>query len=114
MPIAVSGMANTRALGRDAVAARAGDADPAAHRHPVHESNARLGVGIFEMVQPIFVEEEGARRGFVAFDVLGDVDDVAAGAEAAAFGMVDQDDAHVGVVAPFDQGERHVAAPSSG
>ena len=59
-----------RALGRDAVAARAGDADAAAHRHPVHEGDAGLGVGIFEVVEAIFVEEEGARRGLVAFDVL--------------------------------------------
>ena len=55
------------------------------------------------MVEAIFVEEEGARRGVMAFDVLRDADHVAAGAEAAALGMVDQDDAHVGIVAPLDQ-----------
>ena len=59
-----------RALGRDAVAAGAGDPDAAAHRHAVHEGDARLGVGIFEVVEAIFVEEEGARRGLVALDVL--------------------------------------------
>ena len=97
------------ALGRDAVAARAGNADAAAHRDPVHEGDARLGVGIFEVVEAIFVEEEGARRRFVALDVLRDADDVAAGAKAAALGMVDEDDPDVGVVAPFDQRIGHVA-----
>ena len=105
----VSGMASTRPLGGDAIAARAADPDAAAHRHPVHEGDAGLGVSIFEVVQAIFVEEEGARGGLGAFDAIGDIDHVAAGAEAAPFGMVDQDDAHVGVVAPFDQRLRHVA-----
>ena len=105
----VSGMAKHGPLGRDAIAARAGNADAAAHRHSVHERDAGLGVGIFEVVEAIFVEEEGARRGFVPVDVLRDADDVAAGAEAAAFGMIDQDDADVGIVAPFDQRVGHVA-----
>ena len=61
------------------------------------------------MVEAIFVEEEGARRLLGAIDALGDGDDVAAGAEAAALGMVDEDDADVGIVAPFDQGAGHVA-----
>ncbi len=98
-----------RPLGRDAIAARAGDSDAAAHRHPVHEGDAGLGVGIFEVVQPIFVEEEGARGRFVAVDILGNADDVAAGAKAAALGMVDEDDPDVGIVAPFDQRRGHVA-----
>ena len=92
-----------RSLGRNPVAAGQGDSDAAAHRNPVHESDAGLGVGIFEVIEAIFVEEEGARRSFVALDVLADADDVAAGAEATALGMVDEDDADVGIVAPLDQ-----------
>ena len=102
------------ALGRDAIAAGQRDPDAAAHRDPVHERDARLGVGIFEMVEAIFVEEEGARRGLMSLDVLRDPDDVAAGAKAAALGMVDEDDADVGVVAPVEQRIGHVAAPSAG
>ena len=97
------------ALGRDPVATGAGDADAAAHGDAVHESDAGLGVGIFEVVEAIFVEEEGARRFLGAVDALGDGDDVTAGAEPAAFGVIDEDDAHVRVVAPFDEGPGHVA-----
>ena len=61
------------------------------------------------MIEAIFVEEEGARRGLMALDILADADDVAAGAKTAALGMVDQDDADVGIVAPFDQRVGHVA-----
>ena len=60
------------------------------------------------MGEAIFFEEEGARRRFMPIDILGDADDVAAGAKAAALGMVDQDDPNVGIVAPFDQRARHV------
>jgi len=60
------------------------------------------------MVEAIFVEEEGARGRLMTFDVLRDVDDVAAGAKAAAFGVVDEDDADVGIVAPLDQRMGHV------
>ena len=70
MPIVVSGMAQQRSLRRNADNGRAGDSDAPAHRHPVHERDAGLGVGIFEVVEAIFVEEEGARRRFVALDVL--------------------------------------------
>ena len=62
-----------RPLGRDPVAAGQGDPDAAAHGDPVHEGDARLGVGIFEVVEPIFVEEEGARRGLMALDVLAEI-----------------------------------------
>ena len=61
------------------------------------------------MVEPIFVEEEGARRGLMPFDILRNPDHVAARAKSAALGMIDQDDAHIGIVAPFDQGRGHVA-----
>jgi hypothetical protein len=59
------------------------------------------------VVEPIFVEEEGARGGFVTFYIERDPDNVAAGAKAAPFGMVDKDDPDIGVVAPF-------RAPSGG
>ena len=98
-----------RPLSRDAEAAGAGDTNAAAHGNAVHEGDARLGVGIFEVVEAIFVEEEGTRRILMPVDALGDGDDVAAGAEAAALRMVDEDDADIGVVPPFDQGPGHVA-----
>ena len=60
------------------------------------------------MIEAIFVEEEGARRSFVALDVLADADDVAAGAKTTPLGMVDQDDADVRIVAPLDQRVGHV------
>ena len=53
------------------------------------------------MVEAIFVEEEGSRRCLVPLDVERNVDDVATGAEASALRVIDKDDAHVGVVAPF-------------
>ncbi len=98
-----------RPLGRDPIAARAGDPDSAAHRHPVHEGDTWLGVGIFEVVEAIFVEEEGARGRVMALDALGNAHHIAARAKAAALGVVDEDDPDIGIVAPLNQGARHVA-----
>ena len=61
------------------------------------------------MVEAIFVEEEGACGRLGPFDVLGNVDHVAAGTKAAPLGMIDQDDTDIGIIAPFDQRGRHVA-----
>ena len=96
-------------LGRDAVAARAGNADTPAHRHAVHEDHSRLGVSVHEVVQAIFVEEKGARRRLMAVDIIGDSDDIAARAEAAPFDVVDQHDADIGIVTPVEQSTRHRA-----
>ena len=85
-------------LGRDPIFAGAGDADAAAHRDPVHEHDPALGVSVHEVVHPIFLEEEGLARRAMALARSGDGDDVAAGAEAAALGMVDQDQLHRRIV----------------
>ena len=98
-----------RPLGGDAVAAGQSNADAAAHGDAVHEGDARLGVGIFEVVEPVFVEEEGACRRFVPLDVLADADDVAAGTKATALCVIDQDNPHIRIVTPRDQRRRHVA-----
>jgi len=45
----------------------------------------------------------------MAFDVLRNPDDVAAGAETAPFRMIDEDDADVRIVTPLDQRVCHVA-----
>jgi hypothetical protein len=92
-----------------AIAPRRRYADAAAHGDAVHEGDAGLGVGIFEMVEAIFVEEEGSSGRVGALDVEADVNHITAGTESPALGMIDQDDAHVGVVAPFDQRGCHVA-----
>jgi hypothetical protein len=56
------------------------------------------------VVQLIFQAEEGARRAAVAAAAFGQRADVAAGAEAAALGMVDQHGFHRLVLAPGEQG----------
>src|SRR6478735_788833 len=92
-----------RALRSHAEAAGAGDADAAAHGDAIHEGDAWFWVSIFEVVEAIFVKEEGARSLLRTIDAVGDGDDVAAGAEAPALGMVDEDNADVGIVAPFKE-----------
>ena len=62
------------------------------------------------MVQPIFLVEEGARRRAVAGAALGEHDDVAAGAEAAALGMVDHHRLDAGSSRQSMQGRDHRAA----
>jgi hypothetical protein len=59
------------------------------------------------VVQPIFVEEEGARSRAGPLRALGDGDDVAAGAEAAAVIMVDDHRLDLRLVQPLDQGGGH-------
>jgi hypothetical protein len=44
----------------------------------------------------------------VPVDILADADDVTPGAKTATFGVVDEDDAYVGIVAPFEQRRGHV------
>jgi len=61
------------------------------------------------VVQAILVEEERTGGGLMALDVLRDIDDIAASAESAALGMVNEDDPDVRVVAPFNQCVGHVA-----
>ena len=88
------------ALGRDPVFAGAGNADAAAHGDAVHEHDPALGVRVHEVVHPIFLEEEGLPRRAMALGALRDGDDVAAGAEAAPFRMIDQDQLHRRIVLP--------------
>jgi len=61
------------------------------------------------VVEAIFVEEESARRGVVAVHILSNGDDVAAGAEPPAVGVVNEDDPHLRIVAPLVQRRGHVA-----
>jgi hypothetical protein len=68
MPIVVSA-SPARSVHRDAIAA----GQPIPTPPPivtVHEGDARLGVGVFEVVEPIFVEEEGAGAASAPSDVL--------------------------------------------
>ena len=97
------------ALGRDPVFAGAGDADAAAHRDPVHEHDPALGVRVHEVVHPIFLEEEGLARRAMALARPGDGDDIAAGAEAPAFRMIDQDQLHRRIGEPILQRAGHRA-----
>ena len=97
-------------LGRDAVARGLRDADAAAHRDPVHERHGRHLVGEQQMVEPIFLVEEGARVRSVGRAAGGEHAHVAAGAEAAALGMVDQHRLDRGILAPLDQSGDHRAA----
>ena len=97
-------------LGRDAETTRLRDADPAAHRDPVHERHDRLGVGEQPVVHAIFGVEEGACFGAVLRPALGEHADIAPGAKAAAFGVIDRDHADRRVVAPCLQRLKHAVA----
>jgi hypothetical protein len=101
-------------LGGDPVFARLRDSDSAAHGDPVHEGDGRLGVGEEEVVEPIFLVEEGASLRPVAGAAPRQHDDIAAGAEASAFGMVDHHRLHRLVLAPGKKRGDHRAAHVAG
>ncbi len=83
------GHGERRVLGRDAEVARQRNADAAAHRDPVHDRDRRLGISEEQVVEAVFGEEEALGVGRVLVAAAREHDDVAAGAEAAALGMVD-------------------------
>ncbi len=97
-------------LGGDAPPRRRRDADPAAHGDPVHHRDDRLGIGEEQVVEAVFGEEEFARRRAALPRAVGEKADVAAGAEAALAGMVDQHRLDAGVAAPREQGLDHQPA----
>jgi hypothetical protein len=90
----------------DAVAAGEGEADAAAHRHPVHEGHDGLGAGEQQVVHPVLGEEEGAACCAAILEGgAADHCDISAGAETARFrGVVEDDGFDGGVVAPSEQG----------
>ncbi len=90
-------------LGRDAIFRRLRNADPAAHGDAVHDGDDGFGVGEEQMVEAIFGVEEEPRFGPVLRAALSEHADIAAGAEAAAFAMVDDHGLDRIVIAPFEQ-----------
>ena len=90
-------------LGGDPHSGRQRQADAAAHGHPVHHRDDRLGIGEQQVVQLVLGMEEPARRHRVARPALGEHADVAAGAESALAAMVDEDALDRFVVAPDRQ-----------
>ena len=97
------GHGELRILGRDADIARAGKADAAAHRDAVHEGDRRLGIGEQRVVHAIFGVEERARLGPVLRTRFRQHPDIAASAEAPAFGMIDHHRLNGRVGAPRGQ-----------
>ena len=66
------------------------DADPSAHDDAVHDRRDRLWVFEQQVVQPVLGQEEGLGLRRIPCSALGDHADVAARAEAALAGMVDE------------------------
>jgi hypothetical protein len=97
----------TGPLGRNAIARRHGQPHPAAHGHPVHDRDDRLGIVEQQRVQLVLDEEEPPRRHAVPRAALRQHADVAAGAEAALAGMVDQHGVDGGIASPADQRQDH-------
>ena len=91
-----------RVLGRDAVFAGQGDANPAAHGDAIHESHDRLVIGHHLMVELVFVVEElaPALAPIVQRGMPQQVD-IPARAEAAPFRMVEDHGLDLVVIRPF-------------
>ncbi len=103
-----------RAFGGHLIARGPADADPAAHGHPVHHRDHRLGIAEDQVVQLVLDEEEPPRRHAVAHGAVGQGADVAAGAEAPLAGVVDQHRVQGRIVQPGQQGRDHPLADAGG
>jgi hypothetical protein len=108
-------------LCRDTKTARLADPDAAAHRDAVHEGDGRLGIGEQAVVQPVFGEEERARRDPVRRTGVRQHTNIAPGTEAArqlgiAIGcwqVVDHHRFHVVILPPRIQGLQHALTHGS-
>src|SRR3546814_9229161 len=78
-------------LGRDTIFGGLRNPDPAAHGDAIHEGGDGLWISEEQMVEAIFGVEEGPRFLAVLRAAFREHADVAAGAEAAALAMVDED-----------------------
>src|SRR3546814_12349264 len=78
-------------LGRDTIFGGLRNPDPAAHGDAIHEGGDGLWISEEQMVEAIFGVEEGPRFLAVLRAAFREHADVAAGAEAAALAMVDDD-----------------------
>ncbi len=104
-----------RALGHDADRRVPGDADPAAHRDAVGERDERLRVlGDAGVERVLVAEEHRGVLGAAARDLLGEPAHVAARAEPALAGAVEQHDVDVGVVLPRVEASRAAAGSCRG
>ena len=93
-----------RAFGGDTVARRQGQADAAAHDDAVHEGDDRLAVFEHLVVELVFVVKEftAAFTAVVERRIAQEID-VPARAEAAPFGVVENDGLHGFVIRPVSQ-----------
>ena len=98
------GHGEARVLGRDAIFARHGDADAAAHGDAVHEGHDRLFIFEHLVVELVFVVKEfpAAFAAVVERRIAQEID-VPARAEAAPFGVVENDGLHGFVIRPVSQ-----------
>src|SRR3546814_15352091 len=87
-------------FGRDAIFRGLRNPDPAAHGDAVHEGGDGLWISEEQMVEAIFGVEEGPRFLAVLRAAFREHADVAAGAEAAALALVDDDRLDRLVLAP--------------
>src|SRR3546814_9817415 len=90
-------------LGRDTIFGGLRNPDPAAHGDAIHEGGDGLWISEEQMVEAIFGVEEGPRFLAVLRAAFREHADVAAGAEAAALAMVDDDRLDRVVIAPREQ-----------
>src|SRR3546814_17547434 len=91
-------------FGRDAIFRGLRNPDPAAHGDAVHEGSNGLGISEEQMVEAIFGVEEGASLLAVIRAAFREHADVAAGAEATALALVDDDGLDRVVVLPLAMG----------
>ena len=97
------GHRHLRGVGDDADAAVGADADAATHHDAVHQRHERLRVPRDVSVHPVLVPPERAGHVVVAASAVVDLDDVAAGAQAALACAGEHSGADGVVVAPFGQ-----------
>jgi hypothetical protein len=91
-------------FGRHAETCRLADTDAAAHGDPVHEGDYRLRVSEQQMVELIFVVEKLPSALAIVVDCrIAQEGDIAAGAEPASLGMVDDDAFDRVVILPLQQ-----------
>ena len=92
-----------RALGDDAVACVAGQADAAAHDDAVLDGDVGFGIAADQCVEPVFVAPERARKAGALRAAVVQRAHVAAGAQAALAGTVEHHQLDGRIVSPGNQ-----------
>jgi hypothetical protein len=105
------GHGKARVLGGDAIARGYRDADAAAHRYPVDERHERLGIGLDQRIEQVFIVEEfEPADALVGQHRVAQIGDVSASAKAPALCVVENYRLDRRIIAPLEQRLGHRVA----